>query len=124
MKRFLIALVLTLSTGLLTFSALPDRASVRAAKADANWPQWRGPESSGISSEKNLPVEWSTTKNLKWKAAVPGRGHSSPIVWGSKVFLTTAIEGEPVPGAKAPTHMLEGDKEFIHPDSIGADRKH
>ena len=123
MKRFLIALVLTLSTGLLTFSALPDRASVRAAKADANWPQWRGPESSGISSEKNLPVEWSTTKNLKWKAAVPGRGHSSPIVWGNKVFLTTAIEGEVVPGAKAPTHMSGGEV-FVHPDSVGADRKH
>src|SRR5918998_780818 len=123
MKRFLIALVLTLSTGLLTFSALPDRASVRAAKADANWPQWRGPESSGISSEKNLPVEWSTSKNLKWKAAVPRRGHSSPIVCGNKVFLTTAIEGEVVPGAKAPVHM-SGNEVFVHPDSVGADRKH
>ena len=45
MKRFLIALVLTLGTGLVTFSALTDRAGIRAAAADANWPQWRGPGS-------------------------------------------------------------------------------
>ena len=52
-----------------------------------------------------------------------GRAHSSPIVWGNRVFLTTAVEGEVVPGAKAVKH-IEGDKEFLHPDSIGADRKH
>ncbi|HWT01039.1 MAG TPA: PQQ-binding-like beta-propeller repeat protein [Pyrinomonadaceae bacterium] len=123
MKRFLIALALTLGTALATFNALSDWAGVLATAPDANWPQWRGPGSTGVSAEKNLPVEWSATKNLKWKAAVPGRGHSSPIVWGNKVFLTTAIEGEAVPGAKAPTHMSEGEV-FKHPDSVGADRKH
>ncbi|HEY5445205.1 MAG TPA: PQQ-binding-like beta-propeller repeat protein, partial [Pyrinomonadaceae bacterium] len=56
-------------------------------------------------------------------ASIPGRGHSSPIVWGNRIFLTTAIEGEVVPGAKAVKHM-DGDKEFIHPDSVGADHKH
>ena len=61
--------------------------------------------------------------NIKWKASIPGRGHSSPIVWGNRIFLTTAIEGEVVPGAKAVKHM-DGDKEFIHPDSVGADHKH
>ncbi len=94
-----------------------------AATADSNWPQWRGPESAGISTDTNLPTEWSATTNIKWKAPVPGKGHSSPIVWGKKVFLTTAIEGEVVPGAKAVKHMIEG-KEFLHPESVGADRKH
>lgn len=89
----------------------------------ANWPQWRGPMGTGISTEKNLPAEWSATKNIKWKTAIPGRGHSSPIVWGQRVFLTTAIEGEVVPGAKAVKHM-NGNQEFLHPDSVGADRKH
>ena len=93
------------------------------SSAAGNWPQWRGPDGSGISTEKNLPAEWNTTKNIKWKTPIEGRGHSSPIVWGNKIFLTTAIEGEVVPGAKAPTHMM-GDKEFVHPDSVGANKKH
>jgi outer membrane protein assembly factor BamB len=90
----------------------------------ANWPQWRGPNGMGISTEKNLPVEWNATKNIKWKTAIAGRGHSSPVVWGNKVFVTTAIEGDVVPGAKAVKHVLEGNQEFLHPDSVGADRKH
>jgi len=77
----------------------------------------------GVSTEKNLPTEWSATKNIKWKTPIAGRSHSSPIVWGNKIFVTTAVEGPIVPGAKAVKHMI-GDKEFLHPDSIGADRKH
>jgi hypothetical protein len=88
-----------------------------------NWPAWRGPSGQGISEEKNLPKEWSATKNIKWKTPIAGRGHSSPIVWGNRIFLTTAIEGEVVPGAKAVTHIDEG-KEYLHPDSVGADHKH
>src|SRR5689334_4035805 len=89
----------------------------------ANWPQWRGPDGSGVSTEKNLPAEWSPTKNIKWKTPIDGRSHSSPIVWGNRVFLTTAVEGAVVPGAKAVKHTLEGG-EFLHPDSVGADHKH
>ena len=93
------------------------------AFAGPGWPQWRGPSGQGVSEEKNLPTSWNTVSNVKWKTAIPGRGHSSPIVWDNRIFLTTAIEGEVVPGAKAVKHM-DGDKEFLHPDSIGADRKH
>ena len=98
-------------------------SSITANGFAANWPQWRGPDGSGISNEKNLPAAWTPTTNIKWKAAIPGRGHSSPIVWGNRVFVTTAVEGDVVPGAKAVKHMNDG-KEFLHPDSIGADRKH
>jgi outer membrane protein assembly factor BamB len=97
--------------------------SLSTAGWAANWPQWRGPDGSGISNEKNLPASWTPTTNIQWKAAIPGRGHSSPIVWGNRVFVTTAIEGDVVQGAKAVKHMNDG-KEFLHPDSIGADRKH
>jgi outer membrane protein assembly factor BamB len=93
------------------------------ASAGSNWPQWRGPDGLGVSEEKGLPQEWSETKNIKWKTALTGRGHSSPIVWGNRIFLTTAIEGQVVDGAKAVKHMDEG-KEFKHPDSLGADRSH
>jgi outer membrane protein assembly factor BamB len=56
------------------------------------------------------------------ESAVPS-GHSSPVVWGDRIFLTAAIEGEPIPGQKAVAHTVEG-KPFVHPDSVAADRKH
>jgi outer membrane protein assembly factor BamB len=98
-------------------------ASLTTAGSAANWPQWRGPDGSGISTEKNLPADWSPTRNIKWKTPIAGRGHSSPIVWGNHIFVTTAVEGDVVAGAKAVKHMNDG-KEFLHPDSIGADHKH
>ncbi len=88
-----------------------------------NWPQWRGPGSQGISSETRLPAEWTPEKNILWKVEVPGRGHSAPVVWNDRVFITTAIEGETLPGAKAVEHIDAG-KPFLHPDSVGADRRH
>ena len=98
-------------------------SSFARSAAAGNWPQWRGPDGSGISTEKNLPSEWSPTRNIKWKTPIDGRSHSSPIVWGNRIFLTTAVEGVVVPGAKAVKHVVEGDKEFLHPDSVGADHK-
>src|SRR5262245_21878773 len=89
----------------------------------SNWPQWRGPEGLGVSEEKNLPTEWSADKNIIWKTALPGRGHSSPIVWGDRIFLTTSIEGDVVPGAKAVHHVRRGET-WVHPDSVAGDRKH
>ena len=87
----------------------------------SNWPQWRGAEGSGISTETGLPTEWSESKNIRWKTSIPGRGHSSPVVWGNRVFLTTAVEGPVVPGAEAVRHYHKG-QEYLHPDSVGADR--
>lgn len=60
-----------------------------------HWPQWRGPDFNGMA-RGDAPTKWSDTENVKWKAAIPGRGHSTPVVWGDKIFLTTAI-----PTAKA-----------------------
>src|SRR5580765_898360 len=57
----------------------------------ADWPQWRGPRGTGASDEKNLPVRWSATDNVAWKAAIGGLGVSSPIVSGDRVFVTSQI---------------------------------
>ncbi|MBL8173141.1 MAG: PQQ-binding-like beta-propeller repeat protein, partial [Bryobacterales bacterium] len=66
-----------------------------AAAADANWPQFRGPDSSGVADDNpKLPEEWSSTKNVAWKTDIPGRGWSSPIVWGNRIFLTTVVPAE------------------------------
>jgi outer membrane protein assembly factor BamB len=59
--------------------------------ATTNWPQFRGADSRGIGQGDNLPETWSATENVAWKTDIPGRGWSSPVVWGDKVFLTTAI---------------------------------
>jgi outer membrane protein assembly factor BamB len=117
-KRIALTLIVGISLAVAGVSVFSETV------AAGNWPQWRGPDGSGISNEKNLPSEWGPTKNIKWKTAIDGRAHSSPIVWGNRVFLTTAVEGAVVPGAKAVKHTIEGGEEFLHPDSVGADRKH
>ncbi len=91
--------------------------------AAENWPQWRGPGGQGISRETRLPAAWTPQQHIAWKVEVPGRGHSAPVVWNDRVFITTAVEGEPVAGAKAVEHVDSG-KPFLHPDSVGADRSH
>jgi outer membrane protein assembly factor BamB len=57
-----------------------------------NWPQFRGPTGQGISSEQGVPTRWSSTDNVAWKTPLPGEGWSSPIVWGDRVFVTTATD--------------------------------
>jgi outer membrane protein assembly factor BamB len=67
----------------------------------SDWPQFRGPGGSGVSDEKELPSEWSAEQNVKWKVEIPGVGWSSPIVWGDRVFITTAVsdkQAKPKPG--------------------------
>ncbi len=56
-----------------------------------NWPHWRGPAATGVSSETGLPERWSDTENIAWKAAVRGLGISSPVVWADQVFVTSQI---------------------------------
>lgn len=62
------------------------------------WPAWRGPLSTGVAPHATPPVEWSEDKNIRWKAELPGKGHSTPVVWGDRVFVTTAVPfGDPFP---------------------------
>ncbi len=59
-----------------------------------NWPGWRGPTADGVTPEKNFPIKWSANDNIAWKTPIPGRGHSSPVVWGDRVFVTSCVEGD------------------------------
>lgn len=94
-----------------------------AGLAMAQWPQWRGPGSTGVSLDARLPEHWSATENVAWKVEVPGRGFSSPIVAKDRIFLTTSIEGTAVAGMKGAPHIYLGEI-FVHPDSVGADRNY
>jgi outer membrane protein assembly factor BamB len=74
-------------------SALPATISPKTAAAPLNWPSFRGPDGTGVADGQNPPVVWNATKgeSIRWKTAIPGLGHSCPVVWGNRVFLTTAI---------------------------------
>ena len=80
--------------GILVLTCVPnapgdtERGTVNAQDS---WAQWRGPLGTGVAPNAQPPVEWSETKNVRWKTALPGKGHSTPIVWGDRIFLTTAI---------------------------------
>lgn len=63
-----------------------------AASGEKYWPNWRGPDNTGVSKTANPPVKWSETENIKWKVAFPGEGLSTPIVWENKIIFMTAIE--------------------------------
>src|SRR5580704_14037268 len=66
--------------------------AVAAMAADSNWPQFRGPDASGVGSG-SPPAEWNVEsgKNILWSVEIPGLGHSSPVIWGDRIFLTSAV---------------------------------
>jgi outer membrane protein assembly factor BamB len=79
---------LAASSLLLAASTIAVQAQVSDTR---NWAQWRGPDMTGVSRTAKPPLEWSETKNIKWKVEIPGRGSSSPVVYGDRIYLLTAI---------------------------------
>ena len=78
-----------------------------AATLDAqDWASWRGPENDGMS-RGDAPTVWDESANVTWEVAIPGRGHSSPVVWGNQIFLTTAV---PIGPATAPSPAATGGR--------------
>jgi len=75
---------------LLLPASLATNSISTASAVEDHWPTWRGPFQNGMA-RGGAPTEWSDTKNIKWKVLVAGRGFSTPIIWGEKMFLTTAI---------------------------------
>ena len=65
--------------------------AAQETEALRSWPHWRGPHATGVSSTANPPLEWSETKNIKWKVEIAGRGNASPVVWGDRLFVLTAV---------------------------------
>src|SRR5205807_3493815 len=66
-----------------------------------NWTQFRGSYADSLAKESQLPTEWGTDKNIQWRVEVPGVAWSSPVIWGDKVFVTTAVtekQTKPKPG--------------------------
>ena len=59
-----------------------------------NWPAWRGPAGTGVCLERSLPLHWDRTNHVRWRAPLPERGNSTPIIWGKRVFVTQAVQAE------------------------------
>ncbi|MCI0446819.1 PQQ-like beta-propeller repeat protein [bacterium] len=102
-NRELITLPVLLATalmliGMLHFSEmLPSAVKGDEKGVSQNWAQWRGPLGTGFAPHANPPLEWSENKNIRWKLKLPGKGHSTPVIWADRIFLTAAIAyGEPV----------------------------
>lgn len=74
-------------------TAVPAPTS-RPSAVNTNWPMWRGPHGDGRSDEADAPTKWSAAENVTWKVPIPGKGHSSPVVWGDRIFVTSAVEPE------------------------------
>jgi len=97
-------LICTLLLGLLFITC----SNLTEQKETVNWPSFRGSHADGIAAGQNLPNEWDGEKglNIKWKTLIPGLAHSSPVVWGDKLFITTAISSK---GNATFKHGLYGD---------------
>ncbi len=125
--RLNISVILLGSLSLFAFGAL--RAQTTATSNASNWPQWRGPFETGAAYPGNPPVEFSETKNVKWKTEIPGKGHATPIIWGNQIIVLTAVptDKKPVEGdAKQEGARLgppSSATEFIHKfEVISVDR--
>ena len=83
--------------------------------ADKFWGQWRGPQATGVSETAKPPSEWSESKNIRWKVEIPGRGTSTPVIWGDRVYVLTAA---PVGVELAASHDARGTKGQIVPHRL------
>jgi outer membrane protein assembly factor BamB len=106
--------LITLACALVLIAICSSPSRAQAADAEAKWPQFRGAEASG-SARTPGPVKWNigASKNVLWNVAVPGLGHSAPVVWGDRIFLTTALPLLPDGGDQNLKTGLYGDIEPV-----------
>jgi outer membrane protein assembly factor BamB len=103
--------------GFAVFCLVLTSTTLASAAPDENWPTWRGPQGNGLAVKGNPPVTWSESENVKWKIALPGTGNSTPIVWGDKIFIQTAV-----PTAEEPTPPVEAQRPPERPQRAEAQR--
>ena len=96
--------LMSLVTGI-GFVLLTSMTSAQGPQTARFWSQWRGPDATGVSPDADPPLEWSETKNVRWKVEIPGRGSASPVVWGDRLFLLTAV---PVGATGPDSHTPRG----------------
>lgn len=99
-------------------SALADgTATTSSTDALRNWPQWRGPLANGVAPHAQPPMEWSEKKNIRWKVPLPGKSHSTPVIFGDRVFV---ISASPVGESQKPVY----DNAPGTHDNVGVTHRH
>ena len=86
-----VKLSLALMLSLISLSISTFSEAAPGDEAAVNWPQWRGPLSTGEAPHANPPLKWSETNNIRWKVAIPGLGHATPVIWGDRIFVLSAV---------------------------------
>ena len=110
-------ILLTILTPLLGLSLATSAADFNKAKA-TNWHHWRGPDATGASNTAKPPINWSEDKNIQWKIPIDGYGSASPIIWGNKVFILTAINtGKADPSLPKPEDQPKRIFGITHPNT-------
>ncbi len=108
----------------LLLAALPlTHAGAQGADDGPHWPRFRGPASNPVGAHPDLPMSWSTSENIEWAAEIPGVGWSSPVVWGNRVFLTTATSPQEMKGPSLGTdfsndYIAELQAEGLPPEEV------
>jgi outer membrane protein assembly factor BamB len=105
----------------LTSSPVKRPGAAQPFAADLNSPQFRGPRGDGVAHGTNLPVTWSTTSNVVWSCAIPGKGWSSPVIWGDRVFVTSAVGTGSV---EAPPEKLGSIAEHVRGVTTGDEHQY
>ena len=120
--RWLGIFAATIVLGVSSLAAEPN--SDRRLSMDNNWPCWRGPSGDGVADGRNLPIQWSQTKNVRWSATLPGWGTSSPVVCGDRVFVTSeAKEGDKKSLLTLCFDRIDGRKLWQHDFGLGVNQK-
>ena len=88
---------------------------VNASEYNNNWPTWRGPLFTGEVVKGNPPTDWSETKNVKWKVPIPGRGLSTPVIWGDQMFITSTISTDKKAPAETSAKPKQGRSSWMQP---------
>ena len=112
-------LVLVILAGLSVANGSDLRAGDLATEKQQNWHQWRGPDGNGVALTAHPPLRWDENTNVKWKVPIPGKGKSTPIIWGNKVFVLTAINTDrEVASAAKPADQPERKFGIVFPNTL------
>jgi len=105
------------AVGVLVGLALVAHTPGQAVTAGGDWPSFRGANAAGVADGFPLPAEWSVpgSRNVRWKTPIPGLGHSSPVIWGGRLFVSTAVSGTENPELKV---GLYGDIGSVNDTSV------
>lgn len=110
---------ITRGLGLSLFALAFSAVAVRGQHEGVNWPSFRGPGASGVSEGHATPTTWNVkeSRNIRWKTAIPGLAHSSPIIWGDRLFVTSAVSSDKEPYLRVGLYGASPD----HPEDLEHD---